>query len=211
MFDDRKDAGQQLGKVLFKYKHVGALVLAIPRGGVEVGYYVAEKLSVPLSIIIVRKLPFPHNPEAGFGAIAEDGSVFLIDRVYNQISQEVAAEIIEEQKRELKRRIEVLRDGRPLPEISGKTVILVDDGIAMGSTMRAAVMLCKKKKAGKVIVSAPVAGPTTITELSEVVDDVVVLEVPTLFRAVAEVYRNWYDVSDDEVVHIMQKNKRFIG
>jgi putative phosphoribosyl transferase len=210
MFDDRTDAGQRLGKALTKYKGFGALVLAIPRGGVEVGYYVAEQLRVPLSIVIVRKLPLPKNPEAGFGAIAEDGSTFFVDRACNRLSSEVIAEILEEQKRELKRRIDVLRGGKPLPEINGRTVILVDDGIAMGSTIQAAIRLCKNKQAKKIVVAAPVASPVTATELAKVVDEVVILEEPLFFRAVAEVYRNWYDVSDDEVIHILQKAENLL-
>jgi len=207
MFENRADAGRQLGKALIGYRDSDVLVLAIPRGGVEVGYYVAEELDIPLSIVVVRKLPFPHNPEAGFGAIAEDGSTFFVDKVYNQIPSKLVDEIIEEQKQEVKRRIEVLRDGKPLPDITGKTVILVDDGIAMGSTIRAAIKLCRNKKANKVIAAAPVAGPATATELAEVADDVVILEEPPFFRAVAEVYRNWYDVGDDEVISIMQSRK----
>jgi putative phosphoribosyl transferase len=187
------------------------LVLAIPRGGVEVGYYVAEKLEIPLSLIVVRKLPFPLNPEAGFGAIAEDGSIFFVDSAYSKKSLKVTKEIIEGQKRELKRRIEVLRAGKPLPEISGKIVILVDDGIAMGSTMQAAIMLCRNRNAKKVVASAPVAGPATVKELDKVADDVVVLEKPPFFRAVAEVYRRWYDVGDGEVIRIMQKKQKIDG
>jgi putative phosphoribosyl transferase len=211
MFNDRKDAGQKLGKALINYKGLDALVLAIPRGGVEVGYYVAEKLEIPLSLIVVRKLPFPLNPEAGFGAIAEDGSIFFVDSAYSKKSLKVTKEIIEGQKRELKRRIEVLRAGKPLPEISGKIVILVDDGIAMGSTMQAAIMLCRNRNAKKVVASAPVAGPATVKELDKVADDVVVLEKPPFFRAVAEVYRRWYDVGDGEVIRIMQKKQKIDG
>jgi putative phosphoribosyl transferase len=211
MFNDRKDAGQKLGKALINYKSLDALVLAIPRGGVEVGYYVAEKLEIPLSLIVVRKLPFPLNPEAGFGAIAEDGSIFFVDSAYSKKSLKVTKEIIEGQKRELKRRIEDLRAGKPLPEISGKIVILVDDGIAMGSTMQAAIMLCRNRNAKKVVASAPVAGPATVKELDKVADDVVVLEKPPFFRAVAEVYRRWYDVGDGEVIRIMQKKQKIDG
>lgn len=207
MFEDRKQAGQKLAKALERYKKCSGIVLAIPKGGVEVGYYVAEHLELPLSIIVVRKLPFPQNPEAGFGVIAEDGSTFFVDLFYNQISSQTVKKVLEQQKQELKRRIEVLRGGKPLPEIAGKIVLLIDDGIAMGSTMRAAVMLCKNKKAKKIIVVAPVAGPATAAELAEVADEVVILEKPPHFRAVAEVYENWYDVPDYEAVSIMQRRK----
>jgi putative phosphoribosyl transferase len=207
MFEDRKEAGQKLGKALESYRGTNGIVLAIPRGGVEVGYYVAQYLRLPLSIIVVRKLPFPENPEAGFGAIAEDGSTFFIDRFHGQLPAGLTRRIIEEQKRELKRRIKVLREDKALPEIAGKTIILVDDGIAMGSTVQAAIMLCKNKKAAKIVVAAPVAGPATAAELQEVADEVVILERPPFFRAVAEVYKNWYDVPDDEVIDIMQKSR----
>lgn len=205
MFRDRKDAGQQLGKALADYKGSDALVLAIPRGGVEVGYYAAEALALPLSIVIIRKLPLPYNPEAGFGAIAEDGSIYFTDRTYGEPPSEVKQEIMDQQKGQLNRRIEVLREGKPLPEIGGRTIILVDDGIAMGSTMRAAVMLCRKKKAKKVVVASPVAGPSVAAEFEAIADETVILEKPPFFRAVAEVYRNWYDVGDNEVIRIMQK------
>lgn len=207
MFKDRKEAGQKLGKALEVYKGRDAIVLAIPRGGVEVGYYVAEHLEIPLSIVVVRKLPFPENPEAGFGAIAEDGSVYFIDRHSIDLSSETIQRIIREQQQELEKRIEILREGQPLVTITGKTVILVDDGIAMGSTMRAAIMLCRNKKAKEIIVASPVSGPDTALEFAKVIDEVVILEKPAYFSAVSQVYRNWYDVPYDEVISIMQRSK----
>ncbi len=209
MFNDRADAGEKLAEALTQYRGNDTLILAIPRGGVEVACQAAEKLQVPLSIIIVRKLPFPQNPEAGFGAVAEDGSIYFDDWAYRSVLSEEIVEIIEEQKQELERRIDVLREGKPLPEIKGKTVILVDDGIAMGSTMRAAVMLCNKQRAKKVIAAAPVAGPDTAKELKDRVDDLVVLKKPPHFRAVAEVYKKWYDVQDKEVIRLLKNCKWF--
>jgi predicted phosphoribosyltransferase len=207
MFQDRQDAGQKLGKSLEVYKECDGIVLAIPRGGVEVGYYVAQYLGVPLSLVVVRKLPFPENPEAGFGAIAEDGSAFFVDRVSSRLSSNVIQLILEEQKQEIERRIQVLREGQPLPSIAGKIVLLVDDGIAMGSTMQAGIMLSKNKEAGKIVVASPVASQATAAKLAEVADETVILEKPPFFRAVAEVYSNWYDVPDDEVISFMQKSK----
>jgi putative phosphoribosyl transferase len=209
MFKDRKEAGQKLGKALKAYKECDGIVLAIPKGGVEIGYYAAKHLEIPLAMVVVRKLPLPENPEAGFGAIAEDGSIFFIERISNGLSSEVTQRIIKEQKQELYRRIEILREGKPLPIITDKIVILVDDGIAMGSTMQAAIMLCKNKKPKKIVVASPVAGPSTAVELAEVADEIVILEEPPFFFAVAEVYENWYDASDDEVINIMQESKYF--
>ena len=208
MFRDRKDAGQKLGRALEEYKNCDGLVLGIPRGGVEVGYYVAEHLEIPLSMVVVRKLPLPANPEAGFGAIAEDGSTYFVDRVAGGVSSEVSQRIQSEQKLEVERRIEILREGEPLPEIRGRIVILVDDGIAMGSTMQAAVMLCRNKKAKKVVAASPVAGPSAALDLAMVVDQIVILEEPMFFHAVAQAYQNWYDVPDTEVVEIMQKSRQ---
>ncbi len=207
MFQDRQDAGHKLGEALAIYKKCDGIVLAIARGGVEVGTYVAEYLEIPLLLVVVRKLPFPENPEAGFGAIAEDGSTFIIDHVASRLSSDVIQWIVKEQKQELERRIRVLREGKPLPSIKDKTVILVDDGIAMGSTMQAAIKLCKNKKAGKIVVGSPVASQSIAEELAEVADEIVILEKPPFFRAVAEVYSNWYDVPDDEVIGFIQKSK----
>jgi len=190
MFEDRKDAGERLARALEKYKNKKVLVLAIPRGGVEVGYEVAKYLNADLSIVVSRKLPYPDNPEAGFGAIAEDGSTFIFEDAKRWLSEETIDRIMEEQKQ---------------PEIINRVVILVDDGLAMGSTMRASIMLCRNKKAGKIIVAAPVSGRAVAEEIGKIVDEVVILEKPVFFQAVAQVYRNWYDVSDREVIEIMER------
>lgn len=207
MFEDRREAGQKLAAALEAYKNDKPIILAIPRGGVEVGFYVADFLQASLSIIMVRKLPFPYNPEAGFGAIAEDGTVFLLEDASITVPPDTIKKIIKEQNAEVKRRIKILRKGQPLPKIKDRTVILVDDGIAMGSTMRAAVMLCRDKGAKKVVIAAPVTAPSTAEEFERIADDVVILEKPANFHAVAQVYKNWYDVPDEEVVEIMEKSQ----
>jgi len=205
MFRDREDAGQKLARALTKYKDTDALVLAIPRGGVEVGYHVATYLNARLSILVSRKLPYPDNPEAGFGAVAEDGSTFIFEDAVYWLSKETIERIIRQQKEEIRRRIAVLRKGEPLPEIAQSVVILVDDGIAMGSTVRAGILLCRNKEAAKVVVAAPVAGESVERELSKLADEVVILEKPPFFRAVAQVYYNWYDVPDKEVLGIVER------
>lgn len=205
MFDDRKDAGEKLGKALEKYKDKGAIVLAIPRGGVCVGYQVAKFLNAGFAILIARKLPFPDNPESGFGAIVEDGSTFVFDDAELWLTKDVIDRIKKDQICEIKRRIKVLRDGRALPDIKDKTVILVDDGLAMGSTMTTAVMYCRKKGARKIIVAVPVSGKDVATRMKGMADEVCILENPHFFHAVAQIYRNWYDVSDEEVLDIMKQ------
>jgi predicted phosphoribosyltransferase len=208
MFQDRKEAGQKLARALEKYKSKKALVLAIPRGGVQVGYEVARHLNADFSMLISRKLPFPDNPEAGFGAIAEDGSAFIMKEAAQWLPEKTIAQIKEEQLAEIKRRIKVLRENRPLQKISGRIVILIDDGLAMGSTMQASIMLCRKKKAKKIVVAVPVAGKAAADEIKKQADEVIVLEQPEHFEAVAQVYRNWYDVSDEEVLGIIKTWKK---
>ena len=211
MFNDREDAGRQLGAALLKYKRKNPLVLAIPRGGVEVGYQVATCLHADFSIIVTRKLPYPDNPEAGFGAVAEDGSLYLLEEASQWLSERTIKKIIEEQRQEILRRVTVLRQERTLPEIAKRTVILVDDGIAMGSTMHAAVLVCQKKKARHIIVAAPVSSEQVAEEFEQIVDDVVILEKPMDFYAVAQAYRLWHDVPDTEVITLLKNYESSIS
>ena len=205
MFKDRKDAGQKLAEALQTYKEQDPLVFAIPRGGVELGYEVSKVLDADFSLLICRKLPFPFSPESGFGAMAEDGSLYINESAAASVSHKEIKQIIAQQSLEIKRRIQTLREGRPLPSIKERTVILVDDGIAMGSTMHVAVELCRKKGAKRIIVAVPVAGRQTIEKFSQMADDVIVLESPVNFYAVAQVYENWYDVSDEEVLEFLKR------
>lgn len=211
MFKDRIEAGQRLAEALSSRKNERPLVLAIPRGGVAVGYQVAEYLQTEFSIVVVRKLPFPDNPEAGFGAIAEDGSTYFVDRAAEMLPSDIIDKIVNEQKHEVAWRVDVLRKGEPLPTIKNRIVILVDDGIAMGSTMRAALLLCRARQAKEIIVASPVAGPAVAAEFEKLADRVIILEKPAVFRAVAQAYKNWYDVTDREVLELMQtRQKRLI-
>ncbi len=203
MFKNRKDAGHQLARALNNYKDQNVLVLAIPRGGVEVGVQIADELKADFSILVSKKLPFPDNSEAGFGAVAEDGSIFMFRGTANWMPEPIINEIVSEQKEVVQQRIHTLREDRPLPEIEGRTVILVDDGIAMGSTMRASVMMCRKQNAGKIVIAAPVSGTHALKDMQGLADDCVILETPPDFRAVAQVYENWYDVPDEEVIQIL--------
>jgi len=205
MFKNRKDAGQKLAESLQIYKEEDPLVFAIPRGGVELGYEVSKLLDADFSLLICRKLPFPFNTESGFGAMAEDGSLYINELAAASVSHKEIEQIIIQQSLEIKRRIQTLRGGRPLPSIKGRSVILVDDGIAMGSTMHVAVELCRKEGAKKIIVAVPVASRQAIEKFSQMADEVVVLESPVNFYAVAQVYENWYDVSDKEVLEFFKR------
>jgi putative phosphoribosyl transferase len=204
MFDDRADAGRKLARALVTYRDKNPLVLAIPRGGVEVGAVVAVSLNADFSLLVSRKLPFPDNPESGFGAVAEDGSLYLHESAGALLDAGVIERIIEEQRQVIARRIEILRNGSPLPALRGRTCILIDDGLAMGSTMRAALMLCKKRAPARIVVAVPVAGTRAKQVMAEQADEVIALETPAHFRAVAQVYRNWRDVSDGEVLEILK-------
>jgi predicted phosphoribosyltransferase len=205
MFENRRDAGRQLAEKLKKYHGQDVLVLAIPRGGVPVGVEVAKTLEAEFSILIARKLPFPYNPEAGFGAIAEDGSIAVMRGASRNLSDAMIETIINNQHQEVERRIKILRGGQPLPIINKRTVILVDDGIAMGSTMRASIKLCENKHAETIIVAAPVASPEVAHSLNQIdsVSEAVILVKPKFFKAVAQVYDEWYDVPDHEVLDLM--------
>lgn len=205
MFEDRKDAGKKLAKSLENYREEDAVVLAIPRGGVPVAFEIASELDKDLFILVSRKLPIPGNPEAGFGAVAEDGSLFMLEDASGWIPADRIDEIVEEQRAVIQRRISNLRDDREFPDIAGRTVILTDDGLAMGSTMRAAIEMCKNKQAGKIVVAVPVSGPSTAKEISGLVDELLVLETPANFFAVAQAYEKWHDVTDQEVVDLMAR------
>lgn len=207
MFKDRKDAGRALSKKLLHLQGENPLVLAIPRGGVPVAFEIAKALEADFTFVVVRKLPFPYNPESGFGAIAEDGSSVVLNQAYSIFPPRTIEIIKDEQKKEIKRRIQVLRGGKPLPEITNRIVILVDDGIAMGSTMRAAIKLVKNRNPKSLIVASPVSSPEVgrALKMKNAVDEVVILEQPQYFRAVAQVYENWRDIPDHEVLEIMKE------
>lgn len=205
MFEDRDNAGQRLAYALEEYRDQNVLVLAIPRGGVEVGYQVARYLQAEFDIIMARKLPWPDNPAAGFGAIAEDSSVFIFPEVFGKLAKKKIDQIISEQDAELKRRIGALRAGYALPKIADRTVILVDDGIATGSTMRVCVSMCRKANAERIVVAAPVSSCDAAGELRGLVDDVVIIDEIKNFYAISQGYLNWYDVSDREVIEIVHQ------
>ena len=206
-FMDRKDAGEQLAVALEKYKNQDILVIGIPRGGVETAYYVAKYLNAELSLIVTRKLGYPIDPEFAFGALAEDGSLYLTKMATVNLSEEDRNMVIEKQKLEIQRRIQKLRGGLPLPKIEGRTVIIVDDGIATGATLFATIMLCQNQKARKIVVASPISGYEMLETLSEKVDDVVILETPFDYHAVSQGYDHFFNLTDDEALEFLEKWK----
>jgi putative phosphoribosyl transferase len=199
IFIDRRDAGLEVGRLLEqKYKDENPLVLGIARGGVIVAAEVARVLNGELSVIITKKLPHPLHEEYAIGAAAEDGSVFLTSAA-RSFDASTIKRIVKAQSREIESRIKRFRKGKPLPEILNRVVIIVDDGIATGSTIVPAVKLCKLRKAKKIIVAAPVSDGY-VSELDAFADEVVIAERPENFYAVGQAYDDFHHLSDEEVI-----------
>ena len=206
MFKDRKDAGLQLGEALKVYQKDNPLIIGIPRGGIETAFYVAQKLKAQMVPVISRKLGYPFNPEFAMGAVAEDGSLYISPLASSRVSQIQIAEILLNEKQEIRRRIELLRKGKPLPEMKGKTVIVVDDGIATGATLFAALELCKKLKPALIIVAAPIGAPETLSQLGKFADKVIVLETPQDFHAVSQGYEFFGNLSDEQALEFIKRH-----
>src|SRR5438552_14692531 len=205
-FRDRTDAGQLLAERLRKYAgRDDVVVLALPRGGVPVAYEVAKVLGAPLGIFLVRKLGVPGHEELAMGAIACGGLVVLDERLVQTlgIDESELQRAIAAEARELERRAAAYDGDRALPELEGKTVILVDDGLATGATMRAAALAVRRLNPARVVVAVPVAAPETCEQLRAVVDETVCVLTPHPFRAVGLWYENFAQTSDDEVRRLL--------
>jgi predicted phosphoribosyltransferase len=201
-YTDRRAAGRELARALTPYEKAdNAIVLALPRGGVPVGYEVAQALGLPFDILLVRKLGVPGHEELAMGAIASGGVRFLNQDVLATL--DVPAETIEQvaanEQRELERRAREYRADRPPPAVRNRTVILVDDGLATGASMHAAARAMYLQGARRVVVAVPVAAAATCQELARVVDEVVCPLTPEPFYAVGLWYDNFEQISDDEV------------
>lgn len=207
-FRDRHDAGRRLADELRSYaKCPDVFVLALPRGGVPIGYEVASALGVPLDIFIVRKLGLPWHEELAMGAIAS-GGVRVLDEDLIQVARVSAADlerVTATEQAELERRERQYRGGRPFPDLRAKTVILVDDGLATGSTMRAAVEALRQKGPARIVVGVPVAAPETCDAFRTIADDIVCAETPEPFRAVGLWYDDFSQTTDDEVHELLDR------
>jgi putative phosphoribosyl transferase len=186
-----------------------AFVLAIPRGGVVVGYEVAKELGCPLDVVISRKVGAPAQPELAVGAVAEDGVVFVDEEIAGLVgvSRDYVERRAREELREVRRRAEEYRGGREMPDLSGKTVILVDDGLATGLTMMAAVHMARNKGAEKVVVAVPVSPLETVAKLRRHADEVICLETPTNFYAIGQFYERFDQLTDEETNSILRKSR----
>ncbi len=208
MYTDREDAAIQLANALEKYKNKDTVVLGIPRGGAVTAYHVAIHLNSEFSLLVSRKLGHPANPEYAVGALAEDGTIHLNQDALLEVTQAQIDVAVAQQKKEIERRIKILRKGEPLPAIKNKIVIIVDDGIATGATIFAAIKMCKKQGAAKIIVGAPVSGIDIADKLKKEVDEVVILITPDFFHAVSQAYESFPTVTDDEALELLEKWKK---
>lgn len=211
-FRDRTEAGKLLAEKLSSYANQpNVLVLALPRGGVPVAAEVARKLDAPLDVFVVRKLGLPGYPELAMGAIATGGVRVLNRDVVDslRISHEVIDAVTANEQRELERRERSYRDDLPPPDVHGKTVIIVDDGIATGSTMMAAVAALRQLDVARIVVAAPTIAPTTYVELRDAADEIAAVLVPADFHGVGQSYGDFSQTTDEEVRQILaQHNHR---
>ncbi|RIH81094.1 putative phosphoribosyl transferase [Calidithermus terrae] len=207
-FADRHEAGRELAGALSRYaRRPDVWVLGLPRGGVPVAYEVAHALGVPLDVLIVRKLGAPRHEELAVGAIGPGGVRVLNRELVRHlgVGPEELEPIERKERAELERRQQAYRGARPFPDLAGKTVILVDDGLATGATMRAAALAVRAMRPARVVVAVPVAPPDTCEALLEVADEVVVLLQPEPFQAVGLWYEHFPQTSDEEVQDLLRR------
>lgn len=211
-FHDRNDAGRELANKLIAYTNKpNVLVLGLPRGGVPVAFAVAEKLHAPLDIFIVRKLGVPDYEELAMGALAQGNITIFNQEIVNsmRISQSAINAVIAKEAEELARRNQEYRQNKPFPEITGKIIILIDDGLATGATMRAAITAIKKMHPEKLIVAIPVAAADSYKAIKELVDEIICLEIPEPFYAVGSWYVDFSQTTDGEVIALLKQANKF--
>ncbi|WP_457595141.1 phosphoribosyltransferase [Hydrogenimonas sp.] len=213
MFKDRFEAGERLAERLEKMgPFEKPIVLALPRGGVPVAYRVAKRLHAPLDVIIVRKLGAPFNEEFAIGALVEGEPERIVlneEAVYRLgVGKEYLDRVVAKEREELHRRQKMYRgEENPIEHLSGRTVILIDDGIATGYTMKAALAAIREQHPAQIVVAVPVAPPDTLSEMERLADKVVVLETPEPFWAVGAHYERFDQTSDEEVIDLLKKSK----
>lgn len=206
LFINRKQAGEKLAELLLQYKDRSqCVVVGLPRGGVVTAAAVAKKLHLPLDVVCPRKLGAPFNPEFAIGAITESGESYLDQEVIRRygVTQDYLDAIQQQQQQEAQRRLKLYRSGRPPTDFTDKIVILVDDGIATGATMKAAILSVKSRSARQVVVATPVIPLDTVPEISALVDELIVVAAPSGFMAVGQFYREFAQTTDTEVVELL--------
>lgn len=210
-FANRTDAGRRLAKELQQYANrPDVIVLALPRGGVPIGYEVANALGVPLDVFVVRKIGLPWQEELAMGAVAS-GGVRVLDRNLIRVAHVSDADverIADAEERELERRERLYRGDRPFPDLNARTVILVDDGLATGASMRAAVAALREEKPARIVVAVPVAAPETCDAFRSIADEIVCAETPEPFQAVGQWYDDFSQTTDDDVKELLARGTR---
>ena len=207
-FQNRSEAGQLLGERLGYLASERPVVLGLPRGGVPVAFEVAQALASPLDVLVVRKLGVPFHPELAFGAIGEDDAQVLNTQLVQRLglSKDTIAEVARHERAELIRRVEFYRGDRAALALIGRTVVIVDDGLATGATARVAVEVARARGAKRIIVAVPVSPREAVAELRTLADEVISLQVPTRFEAVGEWYEDFNQTTDDEVTSLLRKS-----
>ncbi|WP_340121649.1 phosphoribosyltransferase [Methylobacter svalbardensis] len=211
LFRDKTEAGRILADRLAAYaNYPDTMVLALPRGGVPVAFEVAEALNLPLDIFVVRKLGLPGHEEFAIGAIASGGARVLNQDLIRQLSlsDEIIEHIVAREQRELERRERTYRGQRPMLDVRDRTIIIIDDGLATGSSMRAAIAALRQKRPAKLIVAVPVGARMTCSELEALADEVICLETPENFSAVGLWYRDFSQTTDEEVIDLLERNRK---
>jgi putative phosphoribosyl transferase len=206
MFRNREEAGRILADKLTRYRNdPTVLILALPRGGVAVGYQLSLALHVPLDVFITRKIGAPGNPEYAIGAVAETGSRYLNQEAVSSfgLSRHELDRLIHVQEKEIARRKDLYRQGRPLPQLTGRTVFLVDDGIATGSTFLASALAIRNLQPRRLVGVIPVGPPSTIREVRSHVDELVILMTPDPFYAVGNFFTDFTQVEDRDVIQYL--------
>lgn len=208
-FRDRREAGQELAERLAPLHEADPIVIALPRGGLPVGYEIARALDAPLEIWVVRKLGAPMQPELGLGAIAEDGALYVDDSLVSTlgVSEPELQRVLARESAEVERRIVRYREGRPRVQVEGRTVILVDDGIATGGTVHAAARSIRGQRPARLILAVPVAATQSLSQLADEVDEVVCLTpTPDLF-AIGAWYDDFRQLEDEDVLELLRRRR----
>lgn len=209
VFDDRLHAGELLAEKLEEYRgREGAYVLAIPAGGVQVAFVVAKRLNIPLDVVVIRKIHVPWNREAGFGAVSWDGIIFLNEPLVAALglTKEDIDRCVAEEKEIIRMRLKKFRGGRPFPDLREKTAIIVDDGLASGFSMLTTVKAIERRKPREMVVAIPTAPISAIQLIRPHVDKVVCLNIRSgPFFAVADAYKLWYDLEDEDVMEVLKQ------
>jgi putative phosphoribosyl transferase len=209
-FKDRNDAGRKLAAAVAALRLTDPLVLALPRGGVPVAAIVADRLHAPLDLLVVRKIGAPGQPELAVGAVAEGEPNIVVDEETARMTGADRDYLEREavgQRKEIERRCKAYRRGSPRLGVAGRTVVVVDDGVATGTTVRAALQSLRRSAAARLVLAVPVAPAETVAELSSLVDDVVCLSQPEFFGSVGAYYDDFRQVDDDEVVAVLEARR----